>query len=182
MTMVGLPIPMLSAMVAGLVVPFYMGSGVMFSFRSVAAIPACLVFAGCAGTALEPAHVAVRPAPYPVAGLVGSWGIASFREQRDFKRTEAMARAQCKLPYVITGGPTDGVMMHVADDPKLHELTLKGGPDGKTYLGFNSPPGDPQDREIISFTNDEIVMKFVDPDANTRYGTFVYVRCPAKNS
>ena len=29
-------------------------------------------------------------------------------------------------PYTIAKGPTDGVMMHVADDPKLYELRLKG--------------------------------------------------------
>jgi hypothetical protein len=121
--------------------------------------------------------IAARPAAHPVDGLVGRWGMASFRQEKDRKRTEAMARAQCKNPYVITRGGSDGVMMHVADDPKLYELTLKGGADGRTYLGFDAPPGDPQDREILSFSNDLITMRFVDPDADTRYGTFIYVRC-----
>ena len=70
-------------------------------------------------------------------------------------------------------------MMHVADDPKLYELRLKGDAAGKTYLGFEAPPGDPQDREILSATDQLMTMRFVDPDANRRYGTFVYVRCGA---
>ena len=57
------------------------------------------------------------------------------------------------------------------------ELALKKGADGKTYLGFNAPPGDPADREVVGLTPKLMVMKFVDPDTNSRYGTFVYVRC-----
>jgi hypothetical protein len=109
--------------------------------------------------------------------LLGKWGLASYREEKDLARTEKMARAQCKNPYVIAKGPTDGVMMHVADDPDEHELALKKGADGKIYLGFNAPPGDPADRQIIEMTPKLLVMKFVDPDANSRYGIFVYVRC-----
>jgi hypothetical protein len=70
-------------------------------------------------------------------------------------------------------------MMHVADDPKLYELRLKGTTAGKTYLGFEAPPGDPQDREILSSTDKIVTMRFIDADANRRYGTFVYVRCGA---
>ena len=69
-------------------------------------------------------------------------------------------------------------MMHVADDPQLHELKLKGGPGGKAYIGFEGPPGDQADREILSFSDNEFIARFVDPDVNTRYGIFVYVRCP----
>jgi hypothetical protein len=142
-----------------------------------------LLTTGCAGVMdtvmapIAPPPAASAPPAFPVETLVGNWGIASFRDEKDRKRTENMARSQCKLPYKITKGPTDGVMMHVADDPQLYELTLKGSSDGKTFLGFNAPPGDPQDREILSHSNDMIVMRFVDPDANTRFGTFIYVRC-----
>ena len=103
--------------------------------------------------------------------------LASYRDEKDRARTEKMARVQCKNPYVIAKGPTDGVMMHVADDPDEHELALKKGADGKTYLGFNAPPGDPADRQVVELTPKVLVMKFVDPDTNSRYGTFVYVRC-----
>jgi hypothetical protein len=120
------------------------------------------------------------PAGYqilPSGEMVGRWGVASYREEKDRGRTMNMARAQCKNPYVIAKGPTDGIMMHVADDPKLYELALKKGGDGKTFLGFNSQPGDIQDREIKSMSAKDMTMRFVDPDANARYGTFVYVRC-----
>ncbi len=120
---------------------------------------------------------AAAAAPYPVTRLVGSWGVASYREEKDRTRTEAQARAQCKLPYVIKRGPTDGVIMHVADDATPHELGLKKGDDGKVYLGFAGPAGDEQDRVIVSITDREFITRYVDPDTNTRYGTLVYVRC-----
>jgi hypothetical protein len=127
-----------------------------------------------------PSSAAVAaPASFGRERLIGRWGVASFRDEKDRPRTEREARAQCSLPYTIVKGPTDGVMMHVADDPKLHELRLKGDASGRTYLGFEAPPGDPQDREILSATDKLMVMRFVDEDANRRYGTFVYVRCGA---
>lgn len=146
---------------------------------------AVLALAGC-GTLDEatPSAAAVGPSAPPPAGfttaqLIGRWGVASFHTAKDRPRTEAEARAQCSQPYVIAKGPTDGVMMHVADDPKLYELKLKGGPGGKIYLGFEAPAGDPQDREILSHTPKVMTMRFVDPDAHNRYGTFVFVRCGA---
>ena len=136
----------------------------------------------------------ISPAPAPQAApalapatafsvdrLVGSWGVASYREEKDRARTEAQARAQCKLPYVITRGPTDGVIMHVADDTTPHELALKGGPDGKTYLGFAGPPGDDQDRVFLTFKDNLFVVRYINPETNTRYGTFIYVRCRTAN-
>lgn len=145
-----------------------------------------LGLAGCVGggsssSSRAAASAAIAPAPANVttAQLIGRWGIASYHTDKDRKRTEAQAKAQCGQPYVIAKGASDGVMMHVADDPKLYELRLKAGPDGKTYLGFEAPAGDPQDRELVSVNNSELVMRFVDPDAHRRYGTFVYMRCGA---
>jgi hypothetical protein len=125
----------------------------------------------------EPVSAAIRPSPHPVDKLVGSWGVASFRADKDRKRTEAMAKSHCDLPYEIKKGPTDGVIMHVADDPELYELTLKGAADGKTYLGFAAPPGDVSDREVVFFSDNLFILRFVDRDANTRYGNMIYVRC-----
>jgi hypothetical protein len=129
-------------------------------------------------TSLSTANVEA-PAAFARERLIGRWGVASFHDDKDRRRTEAEARAQCGQPYTIAKGPTDGVMMHVADDPKLYELRLKGTTAGKTYLGFEAPPGDRQDREILSTTDKIMTMRFVDEDANRRYGTFVYVRCGA---
>ena len=117
------------------------------------------LLAGCGGgegLSSSPGSAARAPAPAGVSrdALVGRWGIASFHTEKDRKRTEAEARSQCKQPYVITQGPGDGVMMHVADDPKPYEL-----------------------RELLSVKPKELVMRFVDPDAHARYGTFIYSRC-----
>jgi hypothetical protein len=140
-----------------------------------------LTVTGCASTPNKASlsGSAETPASFSRERLIGRWGVASFHTDKDRPRTEREAKAQCSLPYTIAKGPTDGVMMHVADDPKLHELRLKGDVAGRTYLGFEAPPGDPQDREIVSATDNLITMRFVDPDANRRYGTFVYVRCRA---
>jgi hypothetical protein len=135
---------------------------------------------GAAAVATAPAlpgALVERPTSMRREQLVGRWGVASFREEKDRPRVLAQARSQCRLPYVVALGSKDGVMMHAADDSKLYELRLKGASDGKTYLGFEGPPGDWQDREVVSLSEREMVLRFVDPDANSRYGTFVYVRC-----
>lgn len=145
-------------------------------------IALALALAGCGGgEGLSPVASVTESAPAPTGvtrdALIGRWGIASFHTEKDRKRTEAEARAQCKQPYVIAKGPGDGVMMHVADDPKLYELRLKAGAGGRTFLGFEAPAGDPQDRELLSVKPNELVMRFVDPDAHRRYGTFIFSRC-----
>jgi hypothetical protein len=150
--------------------------------RIVGACVLASALSGCMATSESvqmraPAPAAALPAAYPIDKMVGQWGVASYRDEKDRARTEAMARSHCRNPYVITKGPSDGVMMHVADDPKLYELTFKGAPNGKTYLGFNAPPGDQQDREVVSFSDNIVVMRFIDPEINNRYGTYVYVRC-----
>jgi len=157
--------------------------GSLFRFGTLGgSLALALVLAGCGGgEGLSPVASVTQTAPAPANvsrdALVGRWGIASFHTEKDRKRTEAEARAQCKQPYTITKGPGDGVMMHVADDPKPYELRLKAGAGGKTYVGFEAPAGDPQDRELLSVSQKELVMRFVDPDANRRYGTFIYSRC-----
>lgn len=133
---------------------------------------------GGSGPSATPASVTISaPSHIGIDSIIGRWGVASFHTEKDRKRTEAEAKAQCSQPYVVAKGPSDGVMMHVADDPKLYELRLKEGAGGKAYLGFEAPAGDPQDREILSATKSMLVMRFVDPDANRRYGTFIFVRC-----
>ena len=91
---------------------------------------------------------------------------------------EAAAADQCKQPYVITLGPTGGVMMHLADQAKPDELRLKGAPGHKTYIGpEGDPPGGTQDREVISFDGRTMILRWMDPEVQGRYGTMVYVRC-----
>ena len=109
--------------------------------------------------------------------IVGKWGLASYQNPADRARTEAQAKAQCKQPYVIGAGTSGGVVMHLADQATPEELRLKGSQGGKNFIGPSGPAGGEQDREIVSFDGRVLVTRFIDPDAATRYGNMVYVRC-----
>jgi hypothetical protein len=115
------------------------------------------------------------PATIHAGELLGRWGLASLQDLADRANAEAAARAQCKNPYVITAGSSGGVIMH--DEVTPRELRLKGSPSGKNYIGPAGPtPGD-QDREIIFFDGRVLITRFVEKNAATRYGNWVYVRC-----
>jgi hypothetical protein len=117
------------------------------------------------------------PSSYRPEEIVGRWGYGAFHKDEDLARTAAAARGQCGQPVEITRGPTGGVMMYLADSAQLQELQLKGSANGKNYIG---PPGDaggPQDREIVSFDGRTMVLRWMDPEVASRYGTGVYVRC-----
>jgi hypothetical protein len=141
-----------------------------------------LALGACASHTPEPSAPApVTPLPLPPAfqpqELVGRWGFASFHKPEDRARTEAAARRACGKPYVINRGPTGGVMMHLADERQPSELTVKGGTGGKTYIGPGPEPAGQQDREVVSFDGRVLVLRWLDPEVATRYGTGVYVRC-----
>jgi hypothetical protein len=151
------------------------------------AVAAAIAFAALGGactTTPSQQPEAVAPLPQPelpsrvrASEVVGRWGYAAYHKPEDRARTEANARGQCKQPYVIGQGSSGGVMMYLADSSQLQELRLKGSQSGKDYIG---PPGDTpgmQDREIVAFDGRVLVLKFVDPEVDGRYGTGVYVRC-----
>jgi hypothetical protein len=125
----------------------------------------------------EPQVAPDMPATIRPDELAGRWGLASYQNPNDRARTEKAAQGQCKQPYVITVGPTGGVVMHLADEATPQELRLKGSPSGKNYIGPPGPVPGEKDREIISFDGRILVTRFVDKDAGTRYGNMVYVRC-----
>ena len=152
----------------------------------VALIVAALAWglAGCATTTTAPqepaapAIVPTLPPAFPPQDIVGRWGLAAYHKEEDRARIEVAAAAQCKQPYVITLGPTGGVMMHLADQATPSELALKGAPGGKTYVGpKDEPPGSNDDREVVSFDGRILILKWMDPEVQGRYGTMVYVRC-----
>lgn len=128
----------------------------------------------------EPGVAPEMPATIRADEIVGRWGLASYQDPKDRARTEAAARAQCKQPYVIGAGTSGGVVMHLADQATPQELRLKGSPGGKNYIGPPGPAGGEQDREIVSFDGRVLITRFIDPDAATRYGNMVYVRCGAR--
>ena len=117
------------------------------------------------------------PATVRADQIVGRWGVASYQNPKDQKRTEVAARSQCKQPYVIKAGAAGGVIMHLADDPTPQDLLLKGSASGKDYIGPPGPAGGDKDREIVSVASSMLVTRFVDPDAAIRYGNMIYIRC-----
>ena len=154
---------------------------------STALVFACLALglAGCATTGPSPEPVPIQqeqtpllPPAFPPQDIVGRWGLAAYHKEEDRPRIEAAAANQCKQPYVITLGPTGGVMMNLADQATPTELRLKGAPGGKTYVGpEGDPPGSNQDREVLIFDGRLLILRWIDPEVRGRYGAMVYVRC-----
>jgi peptidoglycan-associated lipoprotein len=118
------------------------------------------------------------PVPPHVAAseLVGLWGFAAYHQAGDPQEIVDQARSQCVTPYVISQTAA-GVSILGHDNPLPQDMTTKRTVDGKIYLG---PPGNPassDDREIITFDNRVLVLKWVNPELANRRGTEVLVRC-----
>ena len=149
-----------------------------------------LGIAGCATGGPQPPPVQqaapvlpLLPPAFPPQDIVGRWGLAAYHKDEDRPRIEVAAANQCKQPYIITLGPTGGVMMHLADQATPTELRLKGAPGGKTYIGpEGDPPASAQDREVVSFDGRVLILRWMDSEVQGRYGTMVYVRCPAEGA
>ena len=123
------------------------------------------------------------PPAFPPQDIVGRWGLAAYHKDEDRERIEVAAAGQCKQPYVITLGPTGGVMMHLADQAKPEELSLKGAPGRRTFIGpQGDPPGSAQDREVVTFDGRVLILRWLDSEVQGRYGTMVYVRCPPEGA
>jgi hypothetical protein len=155
-----------------------------FGAPAIAAVAlAALALGGCATSTSQPeATPAALPQPeipsrIRSTEIVGRWGYAAFHKPEDRTRTEANARGQCRQPFTIGQGPTGGVMMYLADSSELQELRVKGSTGGRDYIGPAGATPGPQDREIVSFDGRVMLLKFVDPDIDGRYGTGVFVRC-----
>ena len=124
-----------------------------------------------------PAPTPTLPPAFPPQDIVGRYGLAAYHKEEDRARTEAAASGQCKQPYVISLGSSGGVMMHLADQAKPEELRLKGAPGNKTYIGPDGEPGGMQDRLVVNFDGRVLILRWMDPEIQGRYGTMVYVRC-----
>lgn len=142
-----------------------------------AAVVAALSLMGACST---PAPVLQAPTVAIVTtDLLGKWGLASYRVDTDLERTKGEAKAACANPYVVTQGPSGGAMMYLADQSTASEVFLKSAPDGRVYIGPEGKPGDKRDRLVVSHQSGILVTQWVDPDAASRYGTLVFVRCTA---
>jgi hypothetical protein len=136
--------------------------------------------AACSGdSALSPSPVqpiAATPA-IPPAAIAGRWGLAAYHREEDRGRTELQARSVCSNPYVIGLGPNGGVIMHLADQPQAEELAVKGLAGNRTFVGPAGEAGGPQDREIVSYDGQIMIMRWTDKEVASRYGTTVFARC-----
>lgn len=147
------------------------------------ALSACASNPQPAGPSASAAGPSAPPAPGLAAeNLVGSWGYAAYHNEPDRPRTIAQARGHCGQPYVIAPAPNGGVMMHLADTSQAVEVRSKLGPDGRRYIGTDGPAGDPLDREVVAFDGQLMLLRWVDKDVSSRYGTMVYVRCGARGT
>jgi hypothetical protein len=137
--------------------------------------------AGCAGdSAMSPGPtqpIATAPS-IPSAAIAGRWGYTSYHREEDRARTEQQARAACNNPYEIGLGPNGGVMMHPADGNQRVELAVKGASGNRTFVGPPGEPGQLEDREIVSFDGQIMIMRWLDPESASRFGTIVFARCP----
>lgn len=115
-------------------------------------------------------------APLSADKLVGRWGLASYHDAKDAQRVDNAARGQCGNPYVIARGRGATVLMHMPFATTTTEMEVRSGA-GATYIG---PAGGAQisgDREVIRWDGRVLVLKWVDSQAASPYGTMVFVRC-----
>ncbi|GAB4069423.1 hypothetical protein KHC28_14795 [Ancylobacter sonchi] len=145
---------------------------------AVAALVAACASSPQAPSPIEPAMPRYT-SPITAQQLVGKWGLAAFHRPEDAARTEAQARQGCRQPYVISAGSNGGFMMYLADQSTPSELVSKQVAPGPIYIGLpDEPPGSQADREVVRFDGQMLVLKWLDPEVQGRYGTMVYVRCP----
>lgn len=160
-------------------------SAALRDVRLLASIAVCvLALFGCTtnppavqAPPAEPALGPEMPSSIRPEEIVGRWGYGAYHNEADRARTEVAARGQCGQPVLINRGPNGGVLMYLADSAQLQELNLKGSPSGKNYIGPPGPGGGVQDREIVAFDGRTLILRWINPEVATRYGTGVYVRC-----
>jgi hypothetical protein len=110
--------------------------------------------------------------------FIGRWGFVSYWNEQDQRRAVAQARAECGQPYVVTGGPNGGVMLHGADAVQANEMVLTTA-EGRTFLVPQENPElrNRNSREVVVLEPNLFVTRFVDESSHSRYGLKVYARC-----
>ena len=124
-----------------------------------------LGLAGCAtGPQLDqPAAPGIGPTlppAFPPQDIVGRWGLAAYHKDEDRARTEQAAIAGCKQPYVITLGPTGGVMMHLPTKQQPNGASRAGRVEN-VYRTADSESEAPVDREVVHWMA-VLILRWVD--------------------
>jgi hypothetical protein len=109
--------------------------------------------------------------------LVGRWGLASYFREADAAQVARAARGACGSPYIIARGPNGGVMLNQPDQPAKSEHVIKTSWGGRAYIGPAGEAGGAKDREFVSFSDNQFVLRWIDPSVGNRYGVMVFVRC-----
>jgi hypothetical protein len=110
--------------------------------------------------------------------IAGRWSYGAYYDEKDRARTQAAAKAMCSRPITISRGPNGGLIMPMVN-PSLTELSIKGGPGGKNFIGPPGEAGGEKDSEIVSFDGNVLITRTVASDG-TGHATSVYVRCGPK--
>jgi hypothetical protein len=139
-------------------------------------VPGCAFHLDPFSSESPPAPIAM-PASLRPDDIVGRWGLAAYHRDQDRLRTEVAARDQCALAYLIDRSPGGNVLMLGHDNPQPQEMILKGSVEGKTYVGPGPSPAGADDREVVSFDGQVLILKWVDPEIAGRYGIMVLARC-----
>jgi hypothetical protein len=125
--------------------------------------------------------VAMQPSLRP-DDIVGRCGLAAYHRDQDRARTVVAARDQCAVAYRIDRSPSGNIVMLGHDNPQPQEMVLKGSVEGKTYIGPGPSPAGADDRELVSFDGQVMVLKWVNPEVAGRYGVMVLARCGPRGS
>lgn len=140
---------------------------------------ATTVLASCTTTdTLDTAPPQKETVKVDMMALPGDYGLAAYHRDEDAERTLNQAKIACSNPYTITAGANGGVMMHYVGQTQPSEIFLKTDNRGNTFLGPKGPTGIPQDREVVSYSDDgTLVVRWMDERAREVYGTLIYVPC-----
>lgn len=150
---------------------------------SMAMVAGATMLAACAGsswpgfTSPPAPQATVAPSIRPEE-LVGRWGYAAYYNEKDRARIETAAKGQCTRPVTISRGPNGGLVMPMVNQSQ-QELTIKGGPGGKNYIGPPGEAGAQQDSEIVSFDGNVLITRTIATD-EIGHASSVYVRCGPK--
>jgi hypothetical protein len=141
-------------------------------------IVGALTLTACASATTMTSSLAPQPASIRPDEIVGRWGYGAYYSERERARTQAAASAECSRAVTISRGPTGGLIMPMVNQSQ-QELSIKGGPGGRNFIG---PPGDAgaeHDSDIVSFDGNILITRTVAAD-EAGHVTSIYMRCRRK--